>query len=108
MYGKDLDKALQKKRMVIPTICFFCVFILFIDRLNHCTHKIKINLQLSSSVQIVDFLENDKKDKNNPNDYCYMPETYNECKDRFGVIFCNNLKVRACNVVVTFNYLFRT
>lgn len=53
---------------------------------------------MSSFVKIVDFLgkedsKDDKKHKKNSKDYCYMPETYDECQDRFGIIFCDKLKV---------------
>lgn len=36
---------------------------------------------------------NKKSDKKDSKDYNYMPETYNECKDRFGIIFHDNLTV---------------
>ena len=53
----------------------------------------------------MDFLEkeeddkNDKMHKKNSKDYCYMPETYNECQNRFGIIFCDNLKVSSFTVL---------
>ncbi|XP_018314494.1 general transcription factor 3C polypeptide 2 isoform X2 [Mycetomoellerius zeteki] len=56
--------------------------------------------QLNSFIETVDFLreqqhkdnENDKnKDKKSSKEYHYMPETYNECKDRFGIVFHDNL-----------------
>jgi len=49
-------------------------------------------LQLSSYIEIVDFLEDTRKDNENKNskDYHYMPETYNECQNRFGIVFHNN------------------
>ena len=59
---------------------------------------------MSSFVKIVDFLEkeeddkNDKMHKKNSKDYCYMPETYDECQHRFGIIFCDNLKVSSFTV----------
>jgi len=38
--------------------------------------------------------ENDKnKNKKNSKEYHYMPETYNECNNRFGIIFHDNLMV---------------
>lgn len=58
--------------------------------------------QLNSFIETVDFLreqqhkdnENDKnKDKKSSKEYHYMPETYNECKDRFGIVFHDNLMV---------------
>lgn len=39
----------------------------------------------------------DEKHNKNPKDHRYMPETYNECQDRFGIIFCDNLKVSIFN-----------
>lgn len=48
---------------------------------------------------MVDFLEDNansnknKNDKKNSKNYHYMPETYNECKDRFGIIFHDKLSV---------------
>ncbi|KOC69943.1 General transcription factor 3C polypeptide 2 [Habropoda laboriosa] len=68
VHSRDIEKAVKKKR------------------------------KLSSFIKIVDFYEtkvdskDDKKDKENSNDYKYMPETYNQCQDRFGIIFCDNLK----------------
>lgn len=55
-------------------------------------------LQLNSFIETVDFLEEqqnskESKDKKSSKEYHYMPETYNECKDRFGVIFHDNLIV---------------
>ncbi|XP_012231814.2 uncharacterized protein [Linepithema humile] len=56
--------------------------------------------QLSSCIEIVDFLEeqqdtprkvNKNKNDKNSKDYHYMPETYNECKNRFGIVFHDNL-----------------
>lgn len=56
-------------------------------------------LQLSSYIEIVDFSEEqqdtsksskDNEDENGKSpskDYHYMPETYNECKSRFGIVF---------------------
>lgn len=54
-----------------------------------------ILFQLNSFIKTVDFLEErqntisneNKNDKKNSKDYRYMPETYDECKDRFGIIF---------------------
>lgn len=59
----------------------------------------------------MDFLqerdEGDKQDGNSENDndkklkdYPYMPDTYNECKDRFGIIFKNNLMVSDVNFYI--------
>lgn len=64
-------------------------------------------LQLNSFIEKVDFLKeqqdgkaNESEDVNIGNlaEYHYMPETYNECKDRFGIIFHDNLRVscRTC------------
>jgi hypothetical protein len=56
-------------------------------------------LQLSSYIEIVDFLKdtssknNENKNDKNSKDYHYMPETYNECKNRFGIVFHNNSMV---------------
>ncbi|XP_025265210.1 uncharacterized protein LOC105253667 isoform X2 [Camponotus floridanus] len=55
--------------------------------------------QLNSFIKTVDFLKDsqnansngNKNDKKNSKDYHYMPETYNECKDRFGIIFHDKL-----------------
>lgn len=48
----------------------------------------------------MDFLEEqyskdneNKNDKKNSKEYHYMPATYNGCKDRFGIIFHDNLMV---------------
>nr|XP_012134948.1 PREDICTED: uncharacterized protein LOC100879252 isoform X1 [Megachile rotundata] len=68
LQAKELDKAIQKRR------------------------------KLSSFVRIVDFSKaesgnnNDKQDSKNSTDYYYLPESYSECKDRFGIIFCDDLK----------------
>ncbi|XP_047356622.1 general transcription factor 3C polypeptide 2-like isoform X1 [Vespa velutina] len=69
LYAKDVDKILPRKR------------------------------QLNSFIKVVDLKElpkdSLKKQKGNgkekkSKDYNYMPETYNECKERFGIIFHNN------------------
>lgn len=53
--------------------------------------------KLSSFIKIEDFSDkedsmDDEKHNKNPKDHRYMPETYDECQDRFGIIFCDNLK----------------
>lgn len=61
--------------------------------------------KLSSYVKVVDLLEekkdeetkdenkNDNKNKKDDSkNYDYTPDNYNECHDRFGLIFCDNLK----------------
>ncbi|KAG7213536.1 hypothetical protein KM043_002796 [Ampulex compressa] len=75
LHGREIEKVMAKKR------------------------------QLSSFIKTVDFMASvdvknnaNKKQKKRSKDYQYMPETYNECKDRFGIIFCDNpatLKYRA-------------
>ncbi|XP_015431644.1 PREDICTED: uncharacterized protein LOC107187950 [Dufourea novaeangliae] len=65
IHTKDIDKATQKKR------------------------------KLSSYIKIIDFTEANcevENDKKNSKEYQYMPETYTECKDRFGILFCDNLQ----------------
>ncbi|XP_076643238.1 uncharacterized protein LOC143353645 isoform X2 [Halictus rubicundus] len=64
IYVKDTEKILQKKK------------------------------KLSSYVTIVDVTEtrNESKNDKNSKDYHYMPQTYNECKDRFGIIFHDKLQ----------------
>lgn len=43
------------------------------------------------------------KDEKNSTEYHYMPETYNECKDRFGIIFHDNLTV-SCQTRLVISY----
>lgn len=92
------DRVLTKKRQVRSyTISSYNVKYFIII----CYYTYLYNLsQLNSFIETVDFLEeqqhskaNESKDKNSSKDYHYMPETYNECKDRFGVIFHDNLMV---------------
>lgn len=58
-----------------------------------------ILFQLNSFIKTVDFLEERQNTISNGNksdkkkDYRYMPETYDECKDRFGIIFHDKLTV---------------
>lgn len=54
--------------------------------------------QLNSFIKTVDFLEEQQhgkdsksQDKKSSKEYYYMPEKYDECKDRFGIIFHDNL-----------------
>ncbi|XP_018394681.1 PREDICTED: uncharacterized protein LOC108773396 isoform X1 [Cyphomyrmex costatus] len=57
--------------------------------------------QLNSFIEAMDFLEEQQLGNNENNEsedkkryskeYHYMPETYNECKDRFGIVFHDNL-----------------
>lgn len=63
---------------------------------------IRTLFQLNSFIEVVDLKElpkdSLKKQKGNgkekkSKDYNYMPETYNECKERFGIIFHNNFVV---------------
>lgn len=42
-----------------------------------------------------DSKKDNKKDKNSK-EYHYMPETFDRCKDRFGIIFYDNLDVSIC------------
>ncbi|KAK2586559.1 hypothetical protein KPH14_011445 [Odynerus spinipes] len=70
LYAKDVDKILPRKR------------------------------QLNSFIEVVDLKEPQKdiinehkgnsNEKKSSKDYHYMPETYNESKDRFGIIFHDN------------------
>ncbi|KAI4502019.1 hypothetical protein M0802_002701 [Mischocyttarus mexicanus] len=68
LYTKDLDKILPRKR------------------------------QLNSYIKVVDFEKPKESPKENLNEYkgkksksyIYMPETYDECKERFGLIIHNN------------------
>lgn len=46
----------------------------------------------------------DEKHNKNPKDHRYMPETYDECQDRFGIIFCDNLKVSIFNHFLCYIY----
>ncbi|XP_011146081.1 general transcription factor 3C polypeptide 2 isoform X2 [Harpegnathos saltator] len=58
--------------------------------------------QLNSFIRTIDFLKEqrnisrknneNKNDKKTCKDYHYMPASYHECKDRFGIIFHDNLK----------------
>jgi hypothetical protein len=57
-------------------------------------------LQLNSFIKTIDFSKSEqdinksKKDKKGKNkDYEYMPEKYDDCKDRFGIIFYDDLTV---------------
>ncbi|XP_066583458.1 uncharacterized protein [Prorops nasuta] len=56
------------------------------------------NRRINSFVKIIDFKEEmsensklNKKDTKLSKEYHYMPETYEGCKRRFGIIFCDNL-----------------
>lgn len=55
----------------------------------------KCSIQLATTVEAVDF-ESEKpgsKRKSPGKDYEYMPETYDGCKDRYGLVFRNRLNV---------------
>ncbi|XP_011173508.2 uncharacterized protein LOC105205720 isoform X2 [Solenopsis invicta] len=53
--------------------------------------------QLNSFIETVDFLKEQQHNKDNKSkeknckEYHYMPKTYDECKDRFGIVFHDNL-----------------
>ncbi|XP_072757038.1 uncharacterized protein [Anoplolepis gracilipes] len=73
------------------------VITIFPHQLLYTEKLLSKKRQLNSFIKTVDFLEEgqskneNKNDKKNSKDYCYMPETYNECKDRFGIIFHDKL-----------------
>ncbi|KAL6447210.1 hypothetical protein ACFW04_001477 [Cataglyphis niger] len=75
------------------------VITIFPHQLLYAERILSKKRQLNSFIKIVDFLEKDqntvnngnKNNKKNSKDYHYMPETYNECKDRFGIIFHDKL-----------------
>lgn len=62
--------------------------------------SLSITFQLTSVVKIVDLIEGEKVEEKTSNnrgkksqkhseEYKYMPDTYEGCKDRFGIIFCD-------------------
>ncbi|XP_029175162.1 general transcription factor 3C polypeptide 2-like isoform X2 [Nylanderia fulva] len=75
------------------------VITIFPHQLLHTERTLGKKRQLNSFIKTVDFLEErqntssnkNKNDKKKSKDYHYMPETYDECKDRFGIIFHDQL-----------------
>ncbi|XP_020282617.1 general transcription factor 3C polypeptide 2-like isoform X2 [Pseudomyrmex gracilis] len=71
---------------------------IFPHHLLHTDKLLPTKRQSISFIKIIDFSEQyqekgdkeNKGDKKNLRDYRYMPETYNECKNRFGIVFYND------------------